>query len=205
MLHRIILLLILPLVSLSASTTDKFKHACKVDNNATACYFYALPLVTDENAKVQDFRQEGLSYMRRACLEGEKRGCDVMGENYYKDKNYAIAMKYLDPACDRGVKTACELMGMIYRDGHDVNPNDVKTREYFDKACTLKSGSACFNVAIIYRGGFGVEKSRAKEKEYYKKGCDLEVQAACKRFTDMDNEDKGIETGIWTTIKNWLK
>ena len=204
MLNKILCIAIFSSISLFASGGDHLKKECR-EGNATSCYLYALPLVTGENAKVQDIREEGMSYMRRACLEGENRGCDAMGENYYKDKNYQIAMTYLEPACDRGVKTACEYMGMIYRDGHDVRPNDVKAREYFEKACTLHSGSACFNVAIIYRGGFGVEKSRAKEKEFYKKGCDAGLKAACDRFRDLDNEDKGIETGIWSTIKNWFR
>ena len=193
------------IVSLSASTADELKYACKVDNNATACYYFALPLVTGENIKVQDIREEGMSYMRRACLEGENRGCDVMGENYYKDKNYNIAMTYLEKSCSRGVKFACEAMGTIYRDGHDVRANDVKSREYYEKACVLKSGDACFNVAIMYRGGFGVEKSRVKEKEFYKKGCDTGLKAACDWFVELDSEDKGIETGIWATIKSWFK
>jgi TPR repeat protein len=205
MLQKIISLLILSLVSLSASTTDKLKNACKEDNNATACYQFAMPLVTGENAKVQDIKEEGMSYIRKACIYGENRGCDIMGKNYYEDKNYRTAMPYLEESCNRGVKFACEAMGAIYRDGHDVRANDVKSREYYEKACALKSGDACFNVAIMYRGGFGVDRSRVKEKEFYKKGCDAGRKTACERFRDLDNEDKGIETGIWSTIKNWFK
>lgn len=204
MVNKIIAAVLFSFVSLYASTPDAFQKECR-EGNATACYMYGLPLVTGDNAKVQDFREEGLSYMRRACLEGEYRGCDVMGENYYKDKQYLMAIKYLDPACDRGEKKACELLGMIYRDGHDVRPDDVKTREYFEKACELGSGDACFNIAIIYRGGFGVEKNRSKEKAYYKKGCDAGRKTSCERFMDLDNEDKGIETGIWATIKQWFQ
>ena len=204
MFYKIIILFILPLASLFASTADQFKKDCK-EGNATACYFYGLPLVTGDNAKVQDFREEGLSYMQRACREGEGRACDVIGENYYKDKHYEMAMVYLEPACNRGVRSACEYMGMIYRDGHDVRPDDVKTREFFDKACALGSGDACFNIAIMYRGGFGVEKNRVKEKEYYKKGCDAGRKTSCKRYMELDNEDKGIETGFWATIKSWFQ
>jgi len=204
MFQKIVVLVALTYASAVAGTQEEFQNDCK-EGNATACYFYGLPLVTGDNAKVQDYREEGLSYMRRACLEGEKRGCDVMGENYYKDKQYQVAITYLDPSCKRGVKKSCEYMGMIYRDGHDVRPDDVKTREYFEKACELGSGDACFNIAIMYRGGFGVEKSRAKEKEYYKKGCDAGRKTSCERFTDLDNEDKGVETGIWSSIKNWFK
>jgi len=190
--------------SLMASNTVDLKVAC-YENNATACYMHGLPMITGENEKVQDIREEGLSYMRKACLLGETRGCDMMGKNYYKNENYQIAREYLEKSCSRSVKFACETMGTIYRDGHGVRPDDVKSREYYEQACDLKSGDACFNVAIIYRGGFGVEKSRVKEKEFYKKGCDAGLKAGCDRFTEFDNEDKGIETGIWATVKGWFK
>ena len=204
MFPKMILLTIVTFTSLFASNTDALKNACK-ENNATACYLFALPMVTGENQKVQDIKEEGMSYMRKACIYGENRGCDIMGKNYYEDKNYRIAIPYLEKSCARGVKFACEYMGMIYRDGNDVRPDDIKSREFFEKACDLKSGDACFHVATIYRGGFGVEKSRVKEKEFYKKGCDAGLKAGCDRFTELDNEDKGIETGIWATIKSWFK
>jgi TPR repeat protein len=204
MFPKIILLTIVTFTSLFASNTDALKNACK-ENNATACYLFALPLVTGKNEKVQDIKEEGMSYIRKACIYGENRGCDIMGKNYYEDKNYRTAMPYLEESCARGVKFSCEYMGMIYRDAHDVRADDAKAKEYFEKACTLNSGSACFNVAIIYRGGFGVEKNRAKEKEFYKKGCDAGLKAGCERFVKLDNEDKGIETGLWATIKSWFQ
>jgi len=201
---KIILLTLLSVVSLSASDRLSLKEQCKKED-ARACYEIALPLVSGKNEKIQDVFEEGMSYMRKACILGENRGCDAMGERYYKDKNYAIARQYLEKSCTRGVKTACEAVGTIYRDGHDTAQNDVKSREFYEKACDLKSGDACYNVAIIYRGGFGVEKNRAKEKEFYEKGCKVGLKAGCARFTELDNEDKGIETGIWSKIKNWLK
>ena len=189
---------------LTASNNVDLKVACH-ENNATACYMHAVPMVTGDNAKVQDIREEGMSYMRKACILGENRGCDKMGDNYYNNANYRAAIPYLEKSCERGVKFACEAMGTIYRDAHDVKQDDVKSREYYEQACDLKSGDACYNVAIIYRGGFGVTKSRVKEKEFYKKGCDAGLKAGCMRFTDLDNEDKGIETGIWATIKSWFQ
>jgi len=181
-----------------------FKKACQ-DNNATACYKYALPLTSGDNAKAQDIMEEGMSYMRKACIMGEKRGCDKMGDQYYQNKNYATSMPYLVDSCARGIRNACESLGTIYRDGYDTNPDDVKSREYYEKACTLKSGDACYAVAIIYRGGFGVPKTRSKEKAFYKKACDSGLEAGCDRYTELDNQDKGIETGILATIKNWFK
>jgi len=190
------------LLPLSASDTNKI--AC-LENNASACYDYALPLVTGDNAKVQDIREEGLNFMRKSCVLGFDKACNKMGENYYKDKSYIAAKPYLEASCNRGVKTACEAMGVIYRDAHDVRHDDVKAREFFEKACALKSPDACYNVAIIYRGGFGVTKSRKHEKTFYKKACDSGLKAGCDRFTELDNEDRGIETGIFENIKAWFK
>lgn len=204
MLKIIVSLSLCILSTLSASQSDVLKVLCS-DNNGTACYEYGLPKVTGDNAKVQDIKEEGLSYIRKACTLGEDRACDLMGDNYYKDQNYRAAIPYLEKSCARSVKFACEAMGTIYRDGHDVRPDDVKSREFYEKACELKSGDACFAVAIIYRGGFGVEKNRTKEKEFYKKGCDTGLKAGCDRYTELDNEDKGIETGIWATIKSWFQ
>lgn len=204
MLKSIISISLFLLSTLFASEDESLKVLCS-DNNGTACYEYGLPRVTGDNAKVQDIKEEGMSFIRKACILGENRACDVMGDHYYQDKNYGAAMPYLENSCARGIKFACEALGTIYRDGHDVRPDDVKSREFYEKACELKSGDACFGVAIIYRGGFGIEKNRIKEKEFYKKSCECGLKAGCDRFVELDNEDKGIETGIWATIKSWFQ
>lgn len=204
MLHTLKLLLGLSLLFVFGFAENNNKISC-MDNNASACYLYALPLLVGDNANVQDIREEGLTYIRKACILGLPKACDVLGENYYKDKNYRASKPYLEDACNRGNKVACESIAVMYRDAHDVQQNDVKAREYFSKACTLKSGNACYNMAIIYRGGFAVTKSREKEKEFYKKGCDVGLKAGCIRFTELDNEDKGIETGLWADIKAFIK
>jgi TPR repeat protein len=189
---------------LSAQIDPILKQKC-LNNDALACYELGLPLVKGENEKVQDTLEEGMAYIRKACTHGEERACDILGERYYKDKNYRFAVTYLEKSCNRGIKTACESLGVIYRDAHIGKQDDVKAREFFTKACELKSGDACYNVAIIYRGGFGVDKNRTQEKHYYQKGCNAGLKAGCDRFTELDNEDKGIETGILATIKGWFK
>ena len=161
MFKHLIVISVFILSAHSASQNTSLKVLCS-DNNATECYEHGLPMVTGDNAKVQDIKEEGMSYIRKACTLGENRACDIMGDNYYKNANYGAAIPYLEKSCIRGIKSACEAMGTIYRDGHDVRPDDVRSREFYEKACELKSGDACFNVAIIYRGGFGVEKNRTK-------------------------------------------
>ena len=206
MMKKVLLSLSLLLINLdlSASSQADLKEKC-LKNDAKACYELGFPLTQGDNAKVQDYLEEGMAYMRKACRYGENRACDVLGARYFKDKSYMIATKYLSKSCDRGIKTACESLGVIYRDGHLKKFDDVKAREFFDKACTLHSGSACFNVAIIYRAGLGVQKSRSQEKVFYKKACDENLTVGCERFTELDNEDKGIETGFLATIKHWFK
>jgi len=191
------------LLSFSFVHAIDFKEACD-DNNASACYEYALPLVSGENEKVQDMKEKGMPYIRKSCVLGHNKACDFMGKNYYEAKSYLAARPYLEQSCNRAVKTACEAVGTIYRDGHDVRQNDTKAREFYEKACDLKSPDACHNVAIMYRGGFGVVKDRSMEKSFYQKGCDLELKVSCDQYTILDNEDKGIKTGLWESIKNWF-
>ncbi len=202
MLQKLLVVVLFGFIFLQANESN-LKSQCD-DSNATACYMYALPMISGDNAKIQDVKEKGMSFMRKACILDEERACDKMGDNYYQDENYHTAMPYLEKSCARGIKFACEAMGTIFRDGHDVRPDDVKSREFYEKACALKSGDACFSVAIIYRGGFGVLKNRDKEKEYYQKGCEAGLEAGCDRYTDLDNEDKGIETGIWAKIKGFF-
>jgi len=180
-----------------------YEQACR-GNDVEACYTLAVHLTTGKNSESQDSMEEGMGYMRKACVYGEPKACDSLGENYFKDKSYGAARPYLKVSCDRGIKSACEAVGTIYRDGHDIRPNDVLAREYYEKACTLKSPDACHNVAIIYRGGFGVDKNRTMEKTFYKKGCEIGLKVSCEQFTILDNEDKGIKTGVWERVKNWF-
>jgi len=109
MLKVIVTLSLFILSTLSASQNEALKVLCS-DNNATACYEYGLPMVTGDNTKVQDIKEEGMSYIRKACTLGENRACDIMGENYYKDQNYGTAVPYLEKSCERGIKSACESM-----------------------------------------------------------------------------------------------
>ena len=178
--------------------------ACK-ENNATACYEVALPKVTGENAKIQDVMEDGTSDMRKACVYGESRACDKLGAIYFENKSYGIAIHYLEGACQHNVSEACQSLGTIYRDARDVEFDDVKSRKYYEKACALGSADSCYNVALIYRGGFGVKKTRSKEKEFYKKACDQNLTIGCERFTEFDNEDRGIETGFFAKIKAFFK
>ncbi|CAA6812691.1 MAG: Unknown protein [uncultured Sulfurovum sp.] len=204
MIKTLAILTFLLTVNLWATSEGLLKQKCANDD-ASACYQLALPLTQGNNAKAQDILEKGMAYMRKACLYGENRACDVMGAQYYKDKNYIIATEYLTKSCNRNIKTACESVAVIYRDGHLNKHDDAKAREFFTKACELKSGDACYNVAIIYRGGFGVQKSRETEKKFYQKACDAGLKAGCNRFTELDNKDKGIETGFWADIKSWFK
>ena len=201
--QKTVILAMLGVISLNASDYDTEFSACK-DGNATSCYSVAKTLTTGENEKNQAKKELGLEYMRKACIYGEEKACDELGDNYYKEKHYMAAKPYLIKSCGKGIVSACESMGTMYRDGQDVKQDDTQSREFYEKACQLKSKDACINVAIIYRGGFGVERNSTIEKSYYKKACDYGSEAGCNSFTTLDNEEKGIDTGFFATIKNFF-
>ncbi len=177
-------------------------QACK-NGQPKTCLDVGIVLTTGENAEDQEKKDLGLEYLRLACSYGETKACDVLGENYFKDKHFLAAKPYFESACKRNVVTACTGLGTMYRDGDDVRQSDVLSRKYYEKACDLGDKDACINVAIMYRGGFGVTQSRSKEKAYYKKACDAGSKVGCSSFTRMDNKDKGIEEpGLWERFKN---
>ncbi len=202
--QKILLLYVLLFVWVFAEKSIPLKEACNQENNATACYLYALPLVQGDNAKVQDLKEEGNLYMRKGCSLMNDNACTYLGENYYTEKRYRAAMPYLEQSCVHNIDDACSALGTIYRDGHDTRIDDIKSREYYEKACMLKSADACYAVALVYRAGFGVDKNRTQEKNFYKKACDNNLKVGCDRFTELDNEDKGIKTSMWDRIKSWF-
>lgn len=202
--NKVVILVVLGINYLGASDHEVQLNACK-DGDARSCYKVAKTLTTGKNAENQDKKELGFEYMRKACIYGEEQACDELGDNYYKDKHYMASKPYLVKACNRDVVTACESMGTMYRDGQDIRQDDVKSRKFYEKACNLKSKDACINVAIIYRGGFGVDRNSTIEKSYYKKACDYGSKAGCNSFTKLDNEEKGIETGFFATIKKFFK
>jgi len=201
--QKTVALTIFGVLSLNASNYDVELSECK-DGNALSCYGVAKALTRGENAEIQEKKELGLEYMRKACIYGEEKACDELGDNYYKEKHYIAAKPYLIKSCGKGIVSACESMGTMYRDGQDVKQDDTQSREFYEKACNLKSKDACINVAIIYRGGFGIEQNSTIEKSYYKKACDYGSEAGCNSFTKLDNKEKGIETGFFATIKNFF-
>jgi len=199
---KLVLALLLGFACVNASEVDSQIEACN-KGNVKSCYEAGMLLTTGENAEDQEKKDLGLEYIRKACKHGEEKACDVLGDNYYRDRHYRAAKPYLEASCNKGVKHACEAMGTMYRDAQEVRQNDVLAREYYEKACALGSADACINVAIIYRGGFGVTKDRTSEKMFYKKACDAGSKAGCDSYTKMDNKDKGIEEpGLWDKLKS---
>ncbi len=188
-------------ISLSAMENGGLTKLCQ-EHNASACYQYALSKAEKNKSGNQELSDDGIIYMREACSLLESKACDFLATYYFDNKLYGAAVPYLNDSCNRGSKDACLSLGSIYRDGHDVRIDDVKSREYYEKACTLKSGDACYAVALVYRAGFGVKKDRFQEKSFYKKACDNGLKAGCDRFTEMDDEDKGIKRSFWEKIKS---
>ena len=185
-------LIFLQALELNKETLQQIEK-CR-NGDAKLCYKAGLFLSTGRNEQDQEKKDLGLEYIRRACSYGVKKACDTMGDNYFKDKHYLAAKPYLEKSCKRDIVFACNALGTMYRDGHDVRQNDVKSRHYYEKACLLKEPNACINVAIMYRGGFGVEKNQTAEKKYYKMACEAGSKAGCKSFKYIDDEEKGINT-----------
>ena len=83
-----ILLALIPFLTFSLSASDHalLKQKC-ANNDSTACYELGLPLTQGENAKVQDTLDEGMSYMRKACHNGEDRANTICSHSQPPRRN----------------------------------------------------------------------------------------------------------------------
>lgn len=128
---------------------DEQIKACK-SGETPICFKVAIALTTGDNAEVQEKKELGLEYMRRACSYGEVKACDLLGENYFKEKHFFVAKPYFESACKRNVVVACTGLGTMYRDENEVKQDDSLSRKYYEKACNLGDKDACINASIIY-------------------------------------------------------
>ena len=203
-LSRAVLAAFLSVIVTEAATLEQDIAACK-EGKTLQCYHAGKILTSGENGKVQEKRELGIGLLRKGCLYGDKRACDLLGMLYFDEKLYRAAHPYLKASCDANDSDACTALGTIYRDGHDVPQSDREARVYYTKACELGNADACFNVALIYSGGFGVARSRAESKRFYQKACQNGSKRGCEKYKKMDDADRGIETGIWERLRNLFK
>jgi len=194
----------LSLTITEAATLEADIIACK-KGDTLHCYQAGKVLTSGENGKVQEKRELGIGLLRKGCVYGDKRACDLLGMLYFDEKLYRAAHPYLKASCDRNISDACTALGTIYRDGHDIPQSDKEARVYYTKACVLGSADACFNVALIYSGGFGVARSRAESKRFYQKACQNGSKRGCEKYKKMDDVDRGVDTGIWERLRNLFK
>jgi TPR repeat protein len=197
---KIVLCLSLSAAVLCAATLPEEAAAC-VAGETAYCYRAGKALTGGENAKDQKKKEQGMQLLRKGCVYGDPRACDLLGLRYFDEKLYSAAHPYLRQACDSNVTNACTALGTIYRDGHDVKQDDVQARRYYTKACELGSADACINVALIYQGGFWVARSRERSRDFYQKACQAGSQMGCKRFRRLDEEDKGGKHTLWERLR----
>ena len=169
------------------------------------------------SAKSKDYKyetctEELINEAKRDCVEGEARGCAIVGYCYYlyglsddfdvdeTRERWKQAILYSQKGCDLNFASACQDTGRIYKTLSNVYDiaYDKKAEEYYQKGCDLNDGESC-----VQLGGFGNNSQRVK---YWQKACELGNSTVCNFVGKWyENGDYGVRMDLDKAIKYYKK
>lgn len=102
--------------------------------------------------------------LSKSCGEGRLYDCLLLGEIYYKEKQYSKARKHFEVQCDLdgndeneeyANNNGCYYMGKMSALGQGTDKNLFQAEKYFDKACSYGDprDDYCYNVVSLYEKG----------------------------------------------------
>lgn len=116
----------------------------------------------------------------KGCESSHILSCRLLGDVYFREKNYIQAFEFYSVACEGGNMGACNSVGAFYYSGWGVKQNGVKALEFYTKACDGGDATGCASVGGVYNSGiYGVKKDFIKARSYYAKACELNLAEAC--------------------------
>lgn len=104
--------------------------------------------------------------LKEGCDAGDGNAKFELGQLYFLDQEYSLAVQYLQQATEKGSFQARYQLGVMYYDGLGFESDPTKGCQYMREVADNKSKraqhlvpSAQFNLGKAYLEGFGVEQS----------------------------------------------
>lgn len=116
------------------------------------------------------------------------------GDDAFRRKNYAAAMKHWHPLAEDGHAQAQLGIATLYYSGLGVVLNYHLAFEWFGKAASQGVPRAEYMLGAMYRDGKGVEEDQGKAVECFRKAADHNVQGAQYSLGLMYLTGKGLAT-----------
>lgn len=194
----IVLMSITFLNTLSASTVEELKKACK-DGDAKACYEAGDKLVL---SKIQKDQMQALGYWEKACKLNLGKGCLDTGSTYLsaalmqkdekqKEEFYKIAKDYYKKGADLEDGASLYQYGLFLEEGIGGEVDKSAAMKYLIASCQNDYGDACYSLAVKNYRGSGIKQNYRNAINYAKKACDLKVEEGCYLSGNMSDAGKG--------------
>jgi uncharacterized protein len=141
---------------------------------------------------------------RKACEEGEPRGCSSLGTVLVREGDMNDGLNYLETACMQGDPAGCINLGGLYKKGENVAKDAEKAAFYLRKGCDSQCeeacgewiGISCGSLAPYYLSGVGGRKDEARALMLYDRACRFDFAPACFDLGYMYYEGRGTEPDL---------
>ena len=88
---------------------------------------------------------------KKACDDGDARGCYNLGKVYDLQHDYRTAVKLYKKACTMGYNDSCLILGTMYDNGIGVEESYFRAKQYYGKACDLGNQLGCVQYSDLNR------------------------------------------------------
>jgi len=121
----------------------------------------------------------------------------LLGESYYRQKDYLNAQRQLTLAAEAGNHDAEQRLGFMFATGKGLVRDYYRAVEYINKAATSGNARAITSLGAMYSNGWGVPEDDAKALALFEKGIELGnpfalSQAGVMYFNGMEKEHPAI-------------
>ena len=134
--------------------------------------------VSVDQARSRDFAKRALALLRKACDDGDDRGCEIGARALEGEgggtPDVAAALKLHERACELGNMHACTTVGEAYRYGNGTKKNPEKMTQLYLRACRGGVGHACdaLGRAITLSSAPGMNPTNTRAAALYAHACD---------------------------------
>ena len=115
------------------------------------------------------------------------------------------AMEWFHKAAEQGFAQAQHVLGDCYKDGRNVEKDEVEAAKWYRKAAEQGDASAQISLGDCYKDGIGVEKDERKAVEWYQKAAEQGYGNAWYDLGKCCEEGIGVEKNELEAIKWYRK
>jgi len=134
-------------ISKTFALSEDFESVAKLlqmscDNGyAKGCFELSLMYERGVGVTLNTIKHKEL--LLKSCKGGYNGACLNLGNIYFEEKNYNLAMEYFTIAKNLGHPIAYNNIGVMYSEGFGVSINLTKAKEYFKISCEMGYNQGC--------------------------------------------------------------